>query len=405
MNDSRVFRDTVHNYIRVEHLFIWQLINTREMQRLRRIHQLGGTFQVYPGAEHSRFTHSLGVYHVCCRMIQETPLNDYLDDYQKAVVMCAALLHDLGHGPYSHSFELIFPLNHESVTIDLILGDTEVNEVLSKYHQDLPKDVALVIAKKHPCSILVQMISSQLDCDRMDYLLRDSYYSGTTYGQFDLSRILRTLRIVDDQIVFKYSGVQAIENYILARYHMYWQVYYHPTARSFEQLLLSIFKRIEVLYADGFDFGDPLTYLVPFLENKWDNKDYIALDESVIQYYFLVLSHCDDAILSDLCTRILDRRLFKHCDIEDLSQIKPYQENARAHGFDPDYYIITDSQAQIPYQSYGTVGNINEIRILMDNREIKPLPEVSEIVDAIVHSKRHKTDLKVYYPKEMMNDR
>lgn len=147
LHDSRVFRDPIHNYIHIDHLLFWQLINTKEIQRLRRIKQLGGTFQVYQSAEHSRFTHSLGVYEIVRRMIEETEIKDYLSDYEIATVLCAGLCHDLGHGPYSHSFEQVFQTQHETITVDIILGDTEVHQVLNRYHEDLAKDVALVIEK------------------------------------------------------------------------------------------------------------------------------------------------------------------------------------------------------------------------------------------------------------------
>lgn len=161
------------------------------------------------------------------------PIDKHLNDYDKLTVMCAGLLHDIGHGPFSHTFEGAFHTNHEEMTRRMILEDSEVHRVLSSMHEDLPLDVANVIAHKASKPMIVQMVSSQLDADRMDYLLRDSYFAGVTYGEFDRSRILRTLRIKDDRIVFKYSGVQAIEDYILARYHMYYQVYFHPTARSY----------------------------------------------------------------------------------------------------------------------------------------------------------------------------
>lgn len=232
--------------------------------------------------------------------------------------------------------------------------------------------------------------------------MRDSYFSGTTYGQFDLARILRTLRLVDHQIVYKNSGVQAIENYILARYHMYWQVYYHPTARSFEQLLSQVFKRIKDLYQDGFDFETDIRYLLPFLKNQWDYRDYLNLDESVVQYYFRCFSDSKDPILSDLSRRFLDRHLLKHQDYHDPKEVEQLSKIALEKGFDPNYYIITDNQRQIPYKHYGTDGAIEDIKILMDDQKtLKDLPEVSEIVDAIVRSKRNKTDQKVYYPKEI----
>lgn len=402
LNESRVFRDPIHNYIHVDHLVFWQLINTKEIQRLRRIKQLGGTFMVYQSAEHSRFTHSLGVYETTRRMIEETPIKNCLNDYEKMTVLCAALTHDLGHGPYSHSFEQVFHTNHEKITVDIILGNTEVNRVLSMYHLDLPKDVASVIEKKHPNKILVQMISSQLDADRMDYLLRDSYFSGTTYGKFDLSRILRTLRIVNNRIVFKYSGVQAIENYILARYHMYWQVYYHPTARAYEQILLNIFKRMEDLYHDGYQFETDLRFLKPFLDNQWTYEDYLLLDEALVQFYFRCFTYEKDTILSDLSSRFLNRQLLKHADYTSNDMLLEYSIKATKKNFDPRYYILTDNQLQIPYKHYGTEGMIEDIKIIMDDNTTRDLPEVSEIVDAIVKSKRNKTDQKIYYPKEIM---
>ncbi|WP_438266071.1 HD domain-containing protein, partial [Coprobacillus cateniformis] len=237
MNEKRVLRDAIHDYIHVDHLVIWHLINSQEMQRLRRVKQLGGTYQVFQSAEHSRFVHSLGVYQVVRRMLETECLDNELNDYDKLCVMCAGLLHDIGHGPFSHSFEGVFKEDHENITVRMILEDSEVHNILITVHEDLPTDIAAIIQHTHKNQILIQMVSSQLDADRMDYLLRDSYMTGTTYGQFDMSRILRTMRICDGKIVYKESGVQAIENYILARYHMYWQVYYHPTARSYEHLL------------------------------------------------------------------------------------------------------------------------------------------------------------------------
>ena len=143
LHESRVFRDPIHGYIRVFYAPIWKLINTKEMQRLRRIHQLGGTHQVYQTAEHSRFTHSLGVYEVVLQMLELESFQGILNDYERLVSLCAALLHDLGHGPFSHSFEGIFHYNHEEMTTALIRGHTEVHEVLSQVDPHLPEDVAL----------------------------------------------------------------------------------------------------------------------------------------------------------------------------------------------------------------------------------------------------------------------
>lgn len=153
------------------------------------------------------------------------------------------LLHDLGHGPFSHSFEKVFHLDHEDFTRGIILGDTEVNQVLRKVSPGFPQDVAEVIAKTYKNKQVVSLISSQIDADRMDYLRRDAYYTGVSYGHFDMERILRVMRPREDQIVIKESGMHAVEDYIMSRYQMYWQVYFHPVTRSAEVILTKILHR------------------------------------------------------------------------------------------------------------------------------------------------------------------
>lgn len=404
LNEKRVIRDAIHDYIHVDHLIIWRLINSKEMQRLRRIKQLGGTYQVFQSAEHSRFVHSLGVYQVVRRMLETECLTNALSDYDKLCVMCAGLLHDIGHGPFSHSFEGVFEENHEDMTVRMILEKSEVHDILVSLYKQLPQDVASIIQHTHPNRILIQMVSSQLDADRMDYLLRDSYMSGTTYGHFDMSRILRTMRIRDGKIVYKESGVQAIENYILARYHMYWQVYYHPTARSYEHLLQSIFQRVKDLYYDGYVFQTHLHYLIPMLEHRFQVSDFVDLDEAVILYYFKEFTREKDFILSDLSSRFLNRHLFKYQQLKSQKDLMSIKAIAKAKGYHPDYYIVSDNQKQIPYLHYGESGELSEIEILDSEGCLSPLPMKSEIVSAILNSKRFKSDQKVFFPKEIKDE-
>lgn len=404
LNEKRVIRDAIHDYIHVDHLIIWRLINSKEMQRLRRIKQLGGTYQVFQSAEHSRFVHSLGVYQVVRRMLETECLTNALSDYDKLCVMCAGLLHDIGHGPFSHSFEGVFEENHEDMTVRMILEESEVHDILVSLYKQLPQDVASIIQHTHPNRILIQMVSSQLDADRMDYLLRDSYMSGTTYGHFDMSRILRTMRIRDGKIVYKESGVQAIENYILARYHMYWQVYYHPTARSYEHLLQSIFQRVKDLYYDGYVFQTHLHYLIPMLEHRFQVSDFVDLDEAVILYYFKEFTREKDFILSDLSSRFLNRHLFKYQQLKSQKDLVSIKAIAQTKGYHPDYYIVSDNQKQIPYLHYGESGELSEIEILDSEGCLSPLPMKSEIVSAILNSKRFKSDQKVFFPKEIKDE-
>lgn len=404
LNEKRVIRDAIHDYIHVDHLIIWRLINSKEMQRLRRIKQLGGTYQVFQSAEHSRFVHSLGVYQVVRRMLETECLTNALSDYDKLCVMCAGLLHDIGHGPFSHSFEGVFEENHEDMTVRMILEKSEVHDILVSLYKQLPQDVASIIQHTHPNRILIQMVSSQLDADRMDYLLRDSYMSGTTYGHFDMSRILRTMRIRDGKIVYKESGVQAIENYILARYHMYWQVYYHPTARSYEHLLQSVFQRVKDLYYDGYVFQTHLHYLIPMLEHRFQVSDFVDLDEAVILYYFKEFTREKDFILSDLSSRFLNRHLFKYQQLKSQKDLMSIKAIAQTKGYHSDYYIVSDNQKQIPYLHYGESGELSEIEILDSEGCLSPLPMKSEIVSAILNSKRFKSDQKVFFPKEIKDE-
>ena len=404
MNEKRVLRDAIHDYIHVDHLVIWHLINSQEMQRLRRVKQLGGTYQVFQSAEHSRFLHSLGVYHVVRRMLETECLDNELNDYDKLCVMCAGLLHDIGHGPFSHSFEGVFKEDHENITVRMILEDSEVHNILITVHEDLPTDIAAIIQHTHKNQILIQMVSSQLDADRMDYLLRDSYMTGTTYGQFDMSRILRTMRICDGKIVYKESGVQAIENYILARYHMYWQVYYHPTARSYEHLLQSVFQRVKDLFSEGYSYKTDLKYLLPFLYDELTVDDFTRLDEAVVLYYFREFMNEDDFILKDLSARFLNRKLFKYKQLRNQEELDDIKHISSSLGYDPRYYIISDNQKQVPYLHYGESGELSEIEILSPSGELSPLPSKSEIVSAILNSKLYKSDKKVFFPKEIKDE-
>lgn len=404
LNEKRVLRDAIHDYIHVDHLLIWYLINSKEVQRLRRIKQLGGTYQVFQSAEHSRFAHSLGVYQVVRKMLETECLDECLNDYDKLCVMCAGLLHDIGHGPFSHSFEGVFYHDHEEMTIRMILEESEVHDILYDFYEELPQDVASIIAHTHPNRILIQMVSSQLDADRMDYLLRDSYMTGTTYGHFDMSRILRTMRVIDGKLVFKESGVQAIENYILARYHMYWQVYFHATARSYEHLLQAIFSRIIDLYHQDYEFRTNISYLKPFLDNCVNVCDFTQLDESVIFFYFKEMTKEEDFILSDLTSRFLNRKLFKYKQLQSDKDLKKIQDISMELGYDPHYYIASDTTEQIPYLHYGESGELSEIEILTPEGKLFSLPDCSEIVSAILNSKKYKSDKKVFFPKEMKDE-
>lgn len=395
----RVFRDPIHGYINIYNQVIWDCINTKEFQRLRRIKQLGGSHQVYQTAEHSRFSHSLGVYEVARRMLNEVrDLNSTISEYDQTVTLLAALLHDVGHGPFSHTFETVSRIDHEQYTEMIILGDTEINAVLRKIDERLPNEVASIINHTHPNKILSQLVSSQLDADRMDYLLRDAYFTGTSYGSFDINRLLRTMRVVDDKLVIKESGIHAVEDYIMARYHMYWNVYFHATSRAYEAALYNLFNRLDELKHDPIMDNFPrlkvfLTEPVPTIES------HLALDESIMLYYFNEMQFSEDPILRDLSNRLLNRKLFTYEDIKDEAQVESIKKQLIETGYHPKYYLFTDTLGQTPYSPYERETS-SLIYILDRHQEVSELSEVSEIVAAISAGKE-KSESKIFFPKEI----
>ena len=399
-NETKVMRDPIHEYIHVEYQIIWDLINAREFQRLRRIHQMGTSYQVYHTAEHSRFSHSLGVYEIIRRMVNEVEgLDAFLGEDEKIQIMCAGLLHDLGHGPFSHFFESILTPNHEQLTAMIILGDTDIHRVLVKYSSDLPEQIVSILNHSHSNKVLSRMISSQLDADRMDYLLRDAYFTGTSYGTFDLERILRTLRIVEDRLVIKESGVHSVEDYIMARYHMYWQVYYHPTSRSIEAILYAFFNRLRdlVVMDDNYLNRYPMfKFLKP--NHEITLEEHYRLDESSCFYGFQCATDDEDAILSDLATRILERKLFDYADFSSSDDYDRMKERLIDLNYNPTYYLYMDKAEKRPYSPYNEDTNL--IYILMPDKSIKELSQVSAIVNAIVYGQA-KTEMKLFYPKEV----
>lgn len=409
LSEEKVFKDPVHRYIHVRDRVIWDLIGTKEFQRLRRIRQLGTTFLTFHGAEHSRFNHSLGVYEIVRRIIDDVFAGrPEWNDGDRLLTLCAALLHDLGHGPFSHAFEKVFDFDHEDFTRKIILGNTEVNKVLTKAAPDFPEQVAEVIAKTSSKKLVISLISSQIDADRMDYLQRDAYFTGVSYGQFDMERILRVMRPREDQVVIKKSGMHAVEDYIMSRYQMYWQVYFHPVSRGAEVILTKILHRAKDLDEQGYSFEHEPLHFYSFFQEKVSLEDYLKLDESVILYYFQIWQEEKDPILSDLCRRFVNRHLFKYVEFDPAKGYKKLDELDSLFvkaGIDPEYYLVVDSSSDLPYDFYrpGEEGERLPIHLLMENGELKELSRESEIVDAI--SGKRRTDHKLYFPYDLiMND-
>ena len=400
LDETKVLRDPVHSYIHINYEIVWNCLDSKEFQRLRRIRQLGGDFQVYPTAEHSRFSHSLGVYEIVRRMVTEIKsLSMELSEYDKICVMLAGLLHDVGHGPFSHAFEHITNHSHEDYTAKIILGETELNRVLTEVYPRLPEDIVSIIEHNHPNDILNQIISGQLDADRMDYLLRDSYFSATSYGQFDLERILRTMRVrkIDKNkkaLVVKYTGIHSVEDYIMARYQMYWQVYYHPVARSYEAVFIQLFNRLKDIFKENKEYFSDIKVLIPFLEkNEVSVEEYFKLDENSLLYCFSLIQDKNDEIAADLAQRLQNRRLFEYVDYseENLAQIK---NMLKEHNLDEKYYLRIENVEASVYSPYKG----RKILIEQLDGKIVALEKASTIVESITkgETKREGT---IFYPR------
>ena len=400
LSETKVLKDPVHSYIHINYEVVWNCLDSKEFQRLRRIRQLGGDFQVYPTAEHSRFSHSLGVYEIVRRMVTEIKsLSVELSEYDKICVMLAGLLHDVGHGPFSHAFEHVTNHSHEDYTAKIILGETELNQVLTEVSPRLPEDIVSIIEHNHPNDILNQIISGQLDADRMDYLLRDSYFSATSYGQFDLERILRTMRVrkIDENkkaLVVKYTGIHSVEDYIMARYQMYWQVYYHPVARSYEAVFIQLFNRLKDIFKENKEYFSDMKVLIPFLEkNVVSVEEYFKLDENSLLYCCSLIQDKDDEIAADLARRLQNRRLFEYVDYseENLAQIK---NMLKEQNLNEKYYLRVENVEASVYSPYKG----RKILIEQLDGKIVALEKASTIVESITkgETKREGT---IFYPR------
>ncbi|AUJ51893.1 hypothetical protein B2G94_04420 [Staphylococcus hominis subsp. hominis] len=400
--EEKVFKDPIHKYVHVKDQLIWDLIKTKEFQRLRRIKQLGTLYLAFHTAEHSRFGHSLGVYEIVRRMIDESFVGrEAWNNKDRPLALCAALLHDLGHGPFSHSFEKIFNTDHEAFTQEIITGNTEVNEVLSRVSETFSQEVADVINKTHKNKLVISMISSQIDADRMDYLQRDAYFTGVSYGTFDMERILRLMRPSKDEVLIKESGMHAVENFIMSRYQMYWQIYFHPVSRGGEVLLNNCLKRVKQLYKEDYQFKMYPKEFIPFFEGTITIDQYVELDEVTVLFYLKKWINEEDEILSDLARRFINRDLFKYIPFDgSIITITELQDLFIEGGIDPEYYFVSEAFSDLPYDYDRPGSNRQPIHLLRRNGSIKEISSQSLVISSITGINRE--DYKLYYPKEMI---
>jgi len=364
---ERIYRDPVHNIIRLqtdsdEGDLMMRLIDATEFQRLRRIKQLGLGLYTYQGAEHSRFTHSLGAFHLMTRVLDRLGERYAINPADRIAARAAALLHDVGHGSFSHVMEKVLNFHHERWTVEVILSESsEIGELLRAHSHDLPAKIASIIEGTFQPSALAQLVSSQLDVDRMDYLLRDSLMTGAKYGIYDLEWIINALAIDEaaDRIYVEARGVYAVEEYLQARYYMFRQVYFHRTLRSAEAVLRSIIRRALKLFDEGQEVwhADGTAFEKILRREPLSITEHLQIDDSDFVFHVKQWQRSSDQILSDLSRRFIARRLFKAIDL-DMPQEQKGEFLAAAReviaraGFDPEYYFIEDRASDVPYYNY-----------------------------------------------------
>lgn len=323
---ERIYHDPLQGAIAlnrsdpVESLLI-QLIDTPVFQRLRRIRQLGTASLTFHGAEGSRFTHSLGVMAIARRAFDRIAQRyPQLQPY-RGVVLVAALLHDIGHGPFSHTSEEIFGGHHEYWTRRMLRESPDLQALFQAKAADWVTSLEQIYTHSHPIPLVWQLVSSQLDCDRLDYLMRDSYFTGASYGRLDLDRILMAMNFdpVSQQLVVARKGMAAIEHYLLVRYFMYAQIYNHSKNLAATWVLDQAVQRARDLLAEGnLSADEVMSAWLTQPSEQLSLAQYCAMDDGVVVYHLQRWQHDPDPVLADLCQRFLNRNLLKAKDVSDL---------------------------------------------------------------------------------------
>ncbi|MDR1120418.1 MAG: HD domain-containing protein [Dysgonamonadaceae bacterium] len=397
-NKGKIVNDPVFGFINIPAGFIYDIIQHPFLQRLNRIRQLGLTSVVYPGAQHTRFHHSLGAMHLMTEAIMQLRAkgNTITQEEEDAVLACI-LLHDIGHGPFSHALEhtLIRNLNHEKISLMLM------EEMNVAFNSQL--DVAIQIFKnEYPKHFLHQLVSGQLDMDRLDYLRRDSFFTGVSEGNIGSARIIKMLNIHDDRLVVESKGIYSIENFLMARRLMYWQVYLHKTSLAAEKMLINILQRAKELAVGGDTlFASPALHFFLYRNVCGENFDkealehFSQLDDNDIWCALKVWASHPDFVLSRLSESLVNRQLFK---IEISTQpVKKNRitslKNIFAEKFniskqEASYFIASDCISTNMYNEAD-----DSIDIIYNTGEIKDISEASDMLNISLLSK----NIKKYY--------
>ena len=393
MNDAKIINDPVFGFIKIPRGLLLSIVKHPLFQRLSRIKQLGLASVVYPGAQHTRFQHSLGAFHLMSEAVQSLSQKGiFFFDSETEALQAAILMHDIGHGPFSHVLEntLIRGISHEDISLMMM---DQINQEMNGQ-----LNLAIKIYKdEYPKRFMHQLISSQLDVDRLDYLRRDSFFTGVTEGNIGSARIIKMLNVVDDRLVVEQKGIYSIENYLTSRRLMYWQVYLHKATVAYEKVLVNVLLRAKHLARQGVQlFATPALRF--FLYNDVDANFFHAEEEALANYEMLddndiwssvkTWTRHEDKILSILSRDLVERRLF-HVEIREepisTSEIEEIQSQLAARfdiPFEDAAYLMSVNTIQKDMYDI----NDDHIDILYKDDTIKDIAEASEILNVALLS-------------------
>lgn len=391
----KIINDPVFGFVNISDDFIYKLIRHPYIQRLNRIRQLGLAFYVYPGAQHTRFHHTIGAMYLMDVALNNLRIKGHVisnDEYRGA--LAAILLHDIGHTPFSHVLEhsLIGNIHHEEISL---LMAEEINKEMNG---ELDTAIKIFTNQYHK-KFLHQLVSGQLDVDRLDYLQRDSFFTGVSEGSIGAARIMKMLDVVDDKLVVESKGIYSIENFLMSRRFMYWQVYLHKTAVSSEKMLINTIKRAKHLTSQGENlFASPS--LSFFLNNDLTTDDFknrkevlthlSNLDDNDVWTALKVWQSYSDTVLSLLSSGMVNRKLYKieitntpHSIEKRNKYIRKYMEKYNLTDKEASYFVSTDSLATDMYNQYD-----ESIKILFNDGTIKDISNASDMFNIELLSKK-----------------
>jgi hypothetical protein len=408
INKLKILNDPIYGFITIPNPFIYDLVQHPYFQRLRRISQMGLSYLVYPGAHHTRFHHALGCMHIMQKAIEVLKFKEVLiSEEEENALLIAILLHDIGHGPFSHAMEhsIVEDVNHEAISLLFM------NKLNEEFEGQLSLAIQIFKGDYHR-KFMLQLISSQLDMDRMDYLKRDSFYSGVAEGNISSDRLIQMMTVVDDRLVIEEKGIYSVEKFLMARRLMYWQVYFHKTSLVAELILTKVLKRAKELTQKGIVLpcSEPLLF---FMKNKveistFDNETldkFAQLDDFDIISALKSWLNNDDFILSSLSKMIINRDLLKiKLNNEKFSKevlevsIAAFSKENNISIQDANYFVF---KGKIKNQAYSIEAE--PIRILKKDMTVEDVVEVSDQLNLKSLSKQV-TKYYICFPKQLVEN-